>query len=141
MQSTLRAAVLAFAIAQPVTPQFAGTWTAELHGTTYVRLTLLDTGGRLTGSVSLGNVHLNAQGEVDAVNVPPRAITPIFDVQLRDGVLSFARKDGDDTDRFEMRVVNGEAELLFLPSAEDREALAREGVPLPRPIRLTKTPR
>ena len=141
MQSCLWAAAVALAIAQPTASRFAGTWTAALDGKTYVRLELVPTGAALTGRISLGNIHVNAEGRVETVTEAPRVVAPIFDIELRGDVLAFARKDGNDTDRFEMRVMNGGAELLFLPSAEDREALAREGVPLPKPIRLTQVPR
>ena len=116
-----------------------GTWTAERAGQTFVRLELTTTGGALGGRISLGDIHLDSQGEVEAVLKAATDFTPIFDVVLRDGMLSFARKDGDDTDRFEMRLAANEtAQLTFAPSEADREELVRAGVPLPKPIRLKK---
>jgi len=141
MRRILIAAAVTLAFAQPATSQFAGTWTAALNGKTYVRLELAHTNGALTGRIGLADIHVDGSGVVDTVMSDVPGFTPIFDVRLRDGLLAFARKDGDDVDRFEMRLVNEGAELLFAPSAADREALAREGVPLPKPIRLAKTPR
>ena len=53
-------------------------------------------------------------------------------------MLSFSRKDGNDTDHFELRLVDNRAELLFIPSDADRAELAAMGVPVPKPIRLTR---
>ena len=71
-------------------------------------------------------------------------IKPVFAIRYSeyfegDGALFFARKDDNDIDLFEMRLVDGEARLIFAATEEDRAKLAREGLPLPRPIRLTKS--
>jgi len=137
----LCAAAVTLAIAQSAASQFAGTWTAALNGKAYVRLELAQTDGAVTGRIGLADIHVDGNGVVENVMSDLAGSTPIFDVRLRDGLLTFARKDGDEVDRFEMRLVNEGAELLFAPSAADREALAREGVPLPKPIRLAKAPR
>jgi hypothetical protein len=133
------AVALALGLAQPVAQSFVGTWTAALKGQTYARLELREANGTLSGRISLGAVHVDKDGGVDEVNAPATNFTPIFDVSVRGGVVAFARKDGDDTDRFEIRMVDGDVQLTFVPSAEDREAFAREGVPLPKPVRLAKT--
>lgn len=139
MPRLLIAGVLVFAQSGAAT--FAGTWTADLGGKAFVRLEIQETNGRVAGRISLADIHVNTEGVVDTVLTDARGFTPIFDIQLQDGMLSFARKDGDDIDRFELREVGGATELAFVPSAADRETLAREGVPLPKPIRLTKAPR
>jgi hypothetical protein len=68
----------------------------------------------------------------------PADLSAIFDVVVRQSTLSFSRKDGADTDHFEMKLVGDQAELGFLPSDEDRRELAAAGVPVPKPIRLKK---
>lgn len=53
--------------------------------------------------------------------------------------MTFSRKDGSDTDRFELRLMDtGQAELQFLLSDADREDLSANGIPTPKPIRLMK---
>ena len=133
------ATVLAAALGQASPGGLAGHWAASLGGQTFVRLELHETNGALTGWISLGDIHVNALGEVEQVIAPASTFTPIFDVALRDGVLSFARKDGDDTDRFSLRLsAAGFAELTFTPSDDDRRQLVEAGIPIPKPIRLTK---
>lgn len=132
------ATVLAAALGQASPGALAGHWTAGLGGQTFVRLELHEISGAVSGRISLGDIHVNAHGEVDEVIAPASAFTPIFDVALRDGVLSFARKDGDDTDRFSFQLTAGFAKLSFTPSEEDRRQLEKAGIPIPKPIRLTR---
>jgi hypothetical protein len=133
------AVTLALGLAQPSAQSFAGTWTAALKGQTYARLELREANGTLSGRISLGAMHFDKDGVVDTVQEPATNFTPIFDVTVRDGIVAFARKDGDDTDRFEIRIVDGDVQLTFVLSAEQRETLAREGLPLLKPMRLVKT--
>ncbi len=105
MRGTMVAAVVGLLLAQPASQSYVGTWTADLNGQMYVRLELATTGAVLGGRISLGDIHLNSAGEVEAVTSVAQRFTPIFDLVLRDATLSFARKDGDDTDRFEMRLI------------------------------------
>ena len=138
LHSLILAVGFVLAIAQTGAQQFAGNWTAALDGTIYAQLELQAANGTLAGRISLGDIHVNADGVVDDVSRPARDFTPIFDVRMENGVVSFARKDGDDTDHFEMRILDGDVRLAFIPTAEDRETLAREGVPLPKPMRLVR---
>jgi len=101
-----------------------------------VRLELTVTNGEIGGRISLGAVHFGSNGTVEAVTQPAQNFTPIFDVALRDGVLSFARKDEDDIDRFEMRLVNGEGRLTVLLSVDDRAELASQGISIVQPLTL-----
>jgi len=133
--------MLILALAGQTAASFAGAWTATLGSTPHVRLELQERGGVVTGRVSLGFVHLDKQGVVDEVLKPAVNFTPIFDVVVRDGVLSFARLDGNDTDRFELRVAGDALELRFLADKELLDELARDGIATPKPIRLTKIPR
>lgn len=118
---------------------YAGTWTADLKGTTYVRLELEPFDGTLRGRIALGNVQFDRQGQVSKAEAPSRPATPILDVSLRITGISFSHKDGNDTDRFEMRLVDREtAELLFLPTDEDRKELAAAGIGDLKPFRLKR---
>src|SRR5262245_60351090 len=110
MRALILAAATALLTAQNAS-QFAGVWTAAHNGHTFARLELRDASGILGGRISLGKMHVDKDGVVDGVLDPALEFTPIFDVVLRGGVLSFARKDGDDTDRFELRI-GGDAVML-----------------------------
>jgi hypothetical protein len=60
-------------------------------------------------------------------------------VTLRESTLACSRKDDQDTDRFELRLLDdGASELRFLLDEAIRQELAADGIPVPKPIRLTK---
>jgi hypothetical protein len=135
----LAVAIAAVSAVQSDGPSVAGSWTARFDGRTFLRLELKTANGAITGGVSLGHFEVDSQGAVRRADESPRDLTPIFDVKLRSSVLTFARKDGASTDRFEVRLLDGgSAELQFLIDDEDLEELAADGVPAPKPIRLTK---
>ena len=117
---------------------FAGTWTADLKGQPLARLELTLRNGQLQGQLGLSGMHVDANGDADAVFPDVGHTSPIFDVVLRDGMLSFAARDGDDTDRFELQLVDGHAVLALVFDPAFRAELAREGIPAPRPITLTR---
>lgn len=148
MTSTIVAIALATTIGQTAASQapgqtYAGTWIAELAGTTYIRLELEGAAGALRGRISLGNITgLDAQGQVIKAEPAPPELTPIFDVTLRITSMAFSHKNGNDTDRFEMRLVGNEAaELLLILTDEDRKELAADGLPDPKPFRLKRIAR
>src|SRR5215471_1395243 len=100
MRASITLAIgLIAALAQTEPRDLTGMWTAEFGGQTFVRLELYESKGTLSGQISLGDIHVNARGEVDDVMQVARNATPIIDVVFRDGVLFFARKDGEETDR------------------------------------------
>ena len=119
---------------------FAGTWIASHAGTTFVRLELRVVENALEGKIGLGNIHVDGTGVVDKASAAPTNLKPIFDVTLQGSTLSFASKDEHDTDRFEVMLAGADAEIRFVFSDLDRQALAAEGVPVPKPIRLKKLP-
>ena len=129
-------AILLLLFTNQVTSQrFAGTWLADHAGTTYVRLVLSGADDALTGTLSLGDVQVDDRGEVKTVTAVKSA-GPVFDVRVNGAVLSFARQDGDDTDRFEVRLTGVDnAELTFVVSEADRQAA---GVSSLKPFRLTR---
>ena len=121
---------------QAASQRFAGTWLADHAGTTYVRLVLRGSDDALTGTLSLGDVQVDERGELKTV-APAKNAGPVFDVHVNGAVLSFARKDGDDTDRFEVRLTGADnAELTLLVSEAERQAA---GVSSLKPFRLTRS--
>jgi hypothetical protein len=139
MKMLLPLAISAVALAQAGPQSFAGTWTAEQAGQTFVRLELRLSGSTLGGQISLGDIHVDKKGVVERAKAAPAASTPLLDVARQDGLLTFARKDGRDTDHFQLKVIDeNTAELTFILSDTDRKELAAQGIPSLAPIKLTK---
>ena len=131
-------AALALLGTQSPVSDYSGTWIAERGETAYLRLELTVRDGALQGRLGLGDIHVDASGEV-ADAQPFRDLTPLATLDLRDGRLSLTRLDGDEIDHFEMRLLgNDAAELLFKPNLADLE---NNGVPLPKAFRLKKVVR
>jgi len=132
-------AIAAVSAVQSDTAPIAGSWIAQFDSRTFVRLELKTANGTITGGISLGNFEVDSQGAVRRADECPRALTAIFDVKLRASLMTFSRKDGASTDRFEVRLLDGgDAELRFLLDDEDLEEFAADGIPTPKPIHLTK---
>jgi len=140
MRCTILAAAFVSAFAQSGAPPFAGTWTAALAGQTYAQLELKATGGSIGGQIRLGAIHFDREGTVEAVlqTAQDSTPTPIFDVTLCNDVLSFSRKDEDGIDCFEMQLVNGNGRLTILLNADDRAALASQGISTMQPLTLKR---
>jgi hypothetical protein len=133
---------LVIGAAQTSNPSFAGTWTAEHANQTFVRLELEGAGAAIGGRMSLGDIELDKSGQVKLAKAAPPNPTPIFDVAERAGKLTFARKDGRDTDRFELKLVDGTtAELTFVLTEASRKELAAQGISEFKPLRLKKLAR
>ncbi len=131
-------ALVAFAGQSP-SARVTGSWTAQFDGRTYVRLDLKAANGTVDGGISLGSIEVDKDGALKQVGEAPRQLTPIFDVSATNTSVRFARKDGDDTDRFELRTnESGQAELLFLLTARQLSHLANDGIPPPKPLALTR---
>ena len=137
MRAAFLAAALAFMQSTGV-QDFAGTWTATFKGQPLARLELTLSNAELRGQLSLSGFHADAQGEVDGLIPDAGHTAPIFDVSLHDGVLTFAAKDGDDTDRFGARLVDGHVLLTFIPDAATLRELADNGIAVPHPITMTR---
>ena len=138
MPATLLAtALVALSLGQSL-ESYGGTWIAEFKGAAFVRLELSVSGGTLGGRIALGNMEVDAEGRVKAARQAPDRLTPIFDVAVRDSVVSFSHRDGSDTDRFELRLTGGEAELRFIFDEDTLKELNDEGIPPPKPVRLKK---
>jgi hypothetical protein len=133
------AIALAIMVGQPFNG-YSGDWTADYHGTTYVRLALTGTVGAPQGAMSIGeSIHVDARGNVDGVTEAPSNLTPMLDVRWNGTVLSFTVKNDDDIDRFELRLIDANTgELTPIIPEEQRQELAKEGIPLPKPFPVTK---
>ena len=135
----LAVAIAALSAAQSGNATLAGVWTARFEGATFVRLELKVATGTVTGGLSLGNVEFNDQGAVRHAVEASRELTPINDVVQRGSIVTFSRKEGRSTDRFEFRQLDASrAELILLLSDEDRKELAAMGIPALKPFALTK---
>lgn len=135
----LLATALVIGSAQTPAKSFEGTWTGEHAGQTFVRLELQGAGTAISGRINLGDIELDKTGEVKAAKAPARAATPIFDVVERAGTLTFARKDGQDTDRFQMKLVDATtAELTFVVTDEIRKEMKSQGITDIKPFKLRK---
>jgi hypothetical protein len=118
---------------------YVGTWAAEQGGQIFVRLELTTANDTLGGRISLADIHNDPRGDVSEVRSALGQPTPISDLAWRNQTLTFARKEGDDIDRFEITLIgDGRAELRFVPSDADRLELAADGIPEPKPFRLTR---
>jgi hypothetical protein len=83
--------------------------------------------------------HLDTRGEVETVLSELSAASTLIDITARNGAIGFSRRDGSDIDHFEMSVIDDRvAELRLVPSDADRRELSNNGIPIPKPIRLTR---
>ena len=107
-----------------------------------MRLELQVTGNAISGRISLGDVEVDKAGQLKTVKAATREPKPIFDVAERAGKLTFAHKDGQETDRFEMKLIDATTAELALVITEDmRKDLASEGISDFKPFRLKKLAR
>ena len=126
-------------VGQTPNAPIAGSWTAKFEGRTFIRLELKTVKGAITGGIRLGNFEVDPQGMVKRADAAPPNLLHIFGATRKGATVTFSIKEGNDTDQFELRLLeNGDADLHVLLNDEDRKGLAAEGVPLPKPIRLTK---
>ena len=128
-------------LGQPLGP-YTGDWTADFNGTTYLRLTLNDKAGAPQGAIGICNsIHVDGQGNVDRVTEAPSTLRPMTDVRRSGNVLSFSYDDdGQNVSKFELRLIDpNTADLMLLLPEDERQQLAAEGIPLPKPFRLAKS--
>jgi hypothetical protein len=95
---------------------WAGSWTATFKGKPYLILKLNSGAGRLSGTLSAGQVEASAQGNVTAIEAPPSDAYPLKSMKLTGNTLSFEVLDADgDTMKYEMRLTpDGAAELRLV---------------------------
>jgi hypothetical protein len=95
--------------------------------------------GRLIGALGTGDIQFDKNGVVNVAKSVPTTLTPMSSIEISGSVISFTRVEGDDLERFRLRITGDRtAELTFLPSDEMLEALKEEGIPAPKPIPLRK---
>ena len=122
--------ILLAGLLQPPPAGLAGTWVADLNGTTFMRLELRTENGRLIGALGTGDIHFDKNGVVDEAKSVPTTLTPMSSIVMSGGVMSFTRVEGDDIERFRLRITGDRtAELTFLPSDEDSGGTERRGNP------------
>jgi hypothetical protein len=120
-------------------PSIALVVAALAVGRTFIRLEIETVNGAISGGIGLGELEVDREGLVRRAEAAPANLTPIFDVTMHGSTMTFSTKDGNDTDRFELRLIeNATADLHVLVSDDARRQFAAEGVTLPKPIRLTK---
>jgi hypothetical protein len=127
-----------FQTVQVPATKYDGSWVAQFEGTTWAVLELRTANGVVTGRISTGNIELNMDGTLKHVEPAPKDLSPVFDVRQRGAVIVFSRKEGDDTEQFEMELKGTEAELRFVLSDEIRREFASEGIPIPKPFLLKR---
>jgi hypothetical protein len=116
-----------------------GSWSAELEGHSYVRLELHSAAGKLSGTLAVFDIQVDDQGGVRSVGELPHDAIPIFDVSQQGSTVTFSRKDEDDTDRFEFRLIDStHGELRFLMAEDFRAELSANGIATPKPFLLTR---
>jgi len=136
---SIAAAAVGLMLNQSATPSYVGTWTASIAGNTFIRVELSQTNGVTGGRIGLGDISVTANGDVKTGG-PITRMLPVSDVVLRGSTLSFASRDGDDTDHFEMQLVSNQSALLrIILTDEDIRSGAELGVPPPKPIPLNKS--
>jgi hypothetical protein len=140
MRIALCVALIASTLGQSADVQrFAGRWAADHDSRPVVRLDLRMNAGTLGGSIQIADIHFDARGEVEIVQSELSAVSALIDVTFQSGALAFSRRDGNDIDHFEMNVLDDHAaELRIVLSDADRRELANNGVPILKPIRLTR---
>ena len=142
MPSALVIALVASMVLQQSAGQrFAGRWAADHQGRPFVRLDLTSSNGALAGRIQLADIHVDATGDVETVRNDLSEPRPQLDITLRNQTVAFSGRDSNDSDQFELTVIDDRtAELRFVLSDADRLELAQDGIPVPRPIRLTRLP-
>jgi hypothetical protein len=91
--------------------------------------------------MSIGqSIHVDKAGDVDSATAASSTLTPMLDVRWDGAVLSFGINEGDDIDRFEFRPIDANhAELTLILSQDQRQELAADQIPLPKPFHLTRS--
>jgi hypothetical protein len=137
--TTLLIALLGILPFQSAAAGMTGVWVAEHKGTTFIRLELSASGNAITGALGTGNLTTDDKGNVSEVTAVPAALTPLRQVTIDGDTLSFVRPEGNDLERFTLKMLGADqAELTLIPSEEMLEELKDAGIPVPKPIRLRK---
>ena len=110
---------------------FVGVWRGKFKDKTFVLLNLRLENHHLAGTIGLGQINLDAAGNVSEVTEAAGDPVAIFDTNADAGKLYFKQKDGADTMSYEMQVDGaGQAQLKLLA----------DGGPALQPVKLVKEP-
>jgi len=116
------------AAAEPA--KFEGTWEAAIEGKVFLVLKI-QTGGRISGTLNAGSIHLNDEGElIEAGPVEDRE-APFFFAKAEGDKLEFDYQDQGDNEimHFELKITGeGAGELRIVD----------EHIPKMKPFRLRK---
>jgi len=104
--------------------QFVGTWHAKFKGKTFQTIKLEKQKGKLTGTVSHGQVGTDKAGELIGAEERDGS-DPIVEAKLADGILRFTTQEvgSQDTYQFEMKLTGAEQADLRMLLPPDSPAL------------------
>ena len=106
-----------------VDPQaYVGTWEARFNDKVFQTIKLENSQGKITGTVSRGNVGVNDQGELISAEAL-EGTDPIIEAKAGSGVLHLTTKpkDKDESDQFEIKLTGtdtAEVRIVGIPEGE-----------------------
>ena len=101
---------------------YVGTWQARINDKVFQTIKLENTHGKLTGTVSRGNLGVNEQGELISAEAL-EGTDPIVEAHVGFGVLRLTKKAEDEGEnmQFEMKLTSADAaelRIVGIPEAE-----------------------
>ena len=101
---------------------YVGTWQAKFNDKVFQTIELENNQGKLTGTVSRGNVGVNEEGELISAEAM-EGTDPIVEARLGDGLLRLTTKpkDEDESNQFEIKLTGADAaelRIVGVPEAE-----------------------
>jgi hypothetical protein len=92
---------------------YNGLWKGQYRGRVFVVLTLTpDDGGSLKGTIAIGDIGVNDNGEVNEVRAEAKDAVAIRDVNLKKDVLTFKAQNARDLLNYRMELAGaGRAKL------------------------------
>jgi len=101
---------------------YVGTWQAKFNDKVFQTIKLENTKGKLTGTISRGNLGVNDQGELISAEAL-EGEDPIVETHVGFGVLRMTKKAGgeDENVQFEMKLTSADAaelRIVGIPEAE-----------------------
>ena len=133
--------MLAPSVSQSRAQDYVGSWVAEFNGTPFISLDLQTANDKLTGHISYSDMHVDDKGVVDRTG-PIHEPKPVNDVAVVGSHLTFTSPDDDDTNHYELRLIDATtADLQLVLTDAEKQELAADGIHLPVPFRLKRVPR
>ena len=114
---------------------FVGTWQAKFQGKTFLTIKLEKQDGKLTGTTSHTDIHVNTDGELTSAEEQAGS-DPILEAKLTSGMLRIMTKEQDSQETIEcdMRLTGADQAQLQLVIPPDVSAT----VPTPKPWKLER---